>query len=123
MRRARPSTPSSISGRTATAHRTPRAGVCASLVANRSSCLTTVDPRSLRLLSLRSGLHGKKRSQRTTARMLKVSLRREQLLEQIALLELRGQTGGACSLTRRATPSVRATRLTATAPWLKRSAV
>jgi hypothetical protein len=93
------------------------------LVASHSSCLTTVDPTSLRLLTLRSGLDGRKRSQRTTARTLKVSLRREQLLEQIALLELRGQTGGGCSVHATSSTLGPPTSLTATAPWLKRSAV
>jgi hypothetical protein len=93
------------------------------LVASHASCLTTVDPTSLRLLTLRSGLDGKKRSQSTTARMLKVGIRHEQLLEQIALLELRGQTGGVCSAQSTSSTLGPATRLTATAPWLKRSAV
>jgi hypothetical protein len=93
------------------------------LVASHAQCMTSVDPTSLRLLTLRSGLDGKKRGQKATAHVLKVSRQREQLLEQIALLELRGQTGGSCSVRTTSNTLGPAARLTATAPWLNRGSV
>ena len=68
-----------------------------SLVTRLRGCLATLDPRSLRLLSLRAGLDGSPRSATAVARILHVSLTREQLLEQLSLVELQSQAGAACA--------------------------
>lgn len=93
------------------------------LVATHAGCLRTVDPMSQRLLALRSGRGGRRHGQRATARLVKVTVQRERLLEQIALLELRGQTGGACAAQSASHTLGPATRLTATAPWLLRGTI
>jgi len=68
-----------------------------SLVTRLRGCLATLDPRSLRLLSLRAGLDGSPRSATAVARILHVSLTREQLLEQLSLVELQSQAGAVCA--------------------------
>lgn len=94
-----------------------------SLVAGRSACLASLDPASQRLLALRAGLGTKARSAAVTARVLGVSRGREQLLEQISLLELKGDTGGACPAQATGSRLGPSARLTSTAPWLKGGAI
>jgi hypothetical protein len=91
------------------------------LTAGRTACLSSLDPESRTLLTLRAGLNGSPRSVVAVARALRVSTLREQLLEQIAVLELRGATGGICAGHVGAGTLHSAIRLTATAPWLTRS--
>jgi DNA-directed RNA polymerase sigma subunit (sigma70/sigma32) len=89
-------------------------------LAGRSGCLSSLDPESRTVLTLRAGLNGSPQSVVAVARMLGVSTLREQLLEQISVLELRGATGGPCAGHSGADTLRPAVRLTATAPWLTR---
>ena len=68
------------------------------MVRRYQGCLSSLDSRSQRLLSLRSGLHSAPRSAASVARILHISAGREQLLEQMSLLSLQdaGQRHG-CS--------------------------
>jgi hypothetical protein len=91
------------------------------LTASHIGCLSSLDPQSHTLLMLRTGLKGSPRSVVDTARALGVSTLREQLLEQISVLELQDATGGTC-VGHAAGDTLRPDiRLTSTAPWLTRS--
>jgi hypothetical protein len=68
-----------------------------SLVKRLHGCLASVAPAPRRLLSLRAGLTGAPRSAAAAARILHVTLRRERLLEQLALRELREAATGGCA--------------------------
>jgi hypothetical protein len=90
------------------------------LAASRPGCLSSLDPESRALFTLRAGLNGSPQSRVAVARTLGLSPLREQLLEQISLLEFQGSTGGACA-GQIAGNTLRPTiRLTSTAPWLQR---
>ncbi len=91
------------------------------LTVGRTGCLSSLDPESRTLLTLRVGLNGSPQSVVAVARTLQISTLREQLLEQISVLELRGATGGICAGHVGADTLRPAVRLTATAPWLTRS--
>ena len=90
------------------------------LTAGRPGCLSSLDPESRTVLTLRAGLNGSPQSAVAVARTLRVSTLREQLLEQISVLELRGATGGICAGHVGAGALRPAIWLTATAPWLTR---
>jgi hypothetical protein len=90
------------------------------LAVSRPGCLSSLDPESRTLFSLRAGLNGSPQSRVAVARTLGLSPLREQLLEQISLLEFQGSTGGVCA-GQIAGETLRPTiRLTSTAPWLER---
>lgn len=105
-----------LRARAAAAHARLRA-----LTTSHTGCLSSLDPESRTLLRLRAGLNGSPQSVVAAARALGVSTQREQLLEQISVLELQGATGGICA-GRFAGDTLRPTlRLTSTAPWLRPS--
>jgi hypothetical protein len=90
------------------------------LAVSRPDCLSSLDPESRTLFTLRAGLNGSPQSRVAVARTLGLSPLREQLLEQISLLEFQGSTGGICA-GQIAGDTLRPTiRLTSTAPWLDR---
>jgi len=70
-----------------------------SLVARLQGCLASLDPGARRLLSLRAGVGGSARGAAAVARILHVSPTREQLLEQLSLMQLRNQAGAPCAAT------------------------
>jgi hypothetical protein len=90
------------------------------MAVSRPGCLSSLDPESRTLFTLRAGLNGSPQSRVAVARTLGLSPLREQLLEQISLLEFQGSTGGICA-GQIAGDTLRPTiRLTSTAPWLGR---
>jgi hypothetical protein len=70
-----------------------------SLVARLHGCLASLDPGARRLLSLRAGVGGSPRGAAAVARILHVSPAREQLLEQLSVMQLRNQAGAPCAAT------------------------
>jgi hypothetical protein len=64
---------------------------------SRPGCLGSLDPESRTLFTLRAGLNGSPQSRIAVARRLGLSPLREQLVEQISLLEFQGSTGGICA--------------------------
>jgi hypothetical protein len=93
------------------------------LAASRRTCLGSLDPESLRVVSLRVGLNGSPHTHGGAARALGVSMLRERLLEQISVLELEGETAGICIGFPAAHVPSPIVRLTSTAPWLIRSTI
>ncbi len=74
------------------------------LVARLRGCLAGLDDGARRLLTLRAGLHGPARSAAATARILRVSARREARLERLALAGLEHSATTGCSGT--VTPAI-----------------
>jgi hypothetical protein len=91
------------------------------LTAGHAGCLSSLDPQSRTLLTLRTGLNGSPRSVADVAQALGISTLREQLLEQISVLELHDATGGTCAGHAAGDTLRPEIRLTSTAPWLTRS--
>jgi hypothetical protein len=88
-----------------------------------------VAPAPRRLLSLRAGLTGAPRSAAAVARILHVTLRRERLLEQLALRELREAATGGCAGGATSSPEApgqispfSGLALNSTPPWLSAGA-
>jgi hypothetical protein len=67
------------------------------LVARLHGCLGTLDVGARWLLRLRAGLHGPARSAAGTARIMRVSTRREARLERLALVALQRSAGAGCA--------------------------
>jgi hypothetical protein len=90
------------------------------IVARYAGCLSSLDQRSQRLLSLRAGVSGSPRSAGAVARILDISLGREQLLERLSLLALQTAGAGGCggSTPVAAVLMSGASRLTSAAPWV-----
>ncbi len=93
------------------------------LAASRRACLGSLDPESLRVVSLRVGLHGSPHTHDGAAHALGISVLQERLLEQISVLELEGETAGICTGFPAGDVSRPIVRLTATAPWLIRRTI
>jgi hypothetical protein len=67
------------------------------LVGRLRGCLGTLDAGPRRLLTLRAGLHGRPQSATATARILHISLQREDRLERLAVTALARRTGENCA--------------------------
>lgn len=67
------------------------------LVVSLRGCLSSLNTGSQRLLTLRAGLTAAPRSAQTVARILHVTVTREQMLEQLALIELQASAGSGCA--------------------------
>jgi hypothetical protein len=67
------------------------------LVSRLRGCLATLNPGARRLLSLRAGVGGAPRSAVAVARILHVSRTREQLLEQLSVMQLSNDAAAPCA--------------------------
>jgi hypothetical protein len=67
------------------------------VVARLRGCLGTLHAGPRRLLTLRAGLHGRPQSATATARILHISVQREDRLERLAVTALGRQTGASCA--------------------------
>lgn len=104
--------------RRAVAHVVPRARRLKVAIASHPRCLASLDAQSRKLVALRTGANGPMHTQAAVARTLHVTLRRERLLEQISVFELRGSVPGVCTSTHTARTLTPSASLTATPPWL-----